>query len=133
VASGPHLAVAAPRQSRYYAPRGILSFLSLGFATLTGNCSGGNVPTISFTPSIDGTNYLATVVTAPSTVTLDSLNAIPAGTPITEPNGGGVPQMITIRDAYNDGVVDHVATAVATGEYLFGVGCVFTGQGLTTG
>jgi hypothetical protein len=115
------------------APGGSLSFLALGFATLTGNCSGGNVPTISFTPSVSDTNYFATITTAPSTVSVDTLNAIPSGVPITEANGSGAPQMITIRDAYNDGVLDHVATAVATGEYLFGVGCVFTGQGLTTG
>ena len=117
------------------APGGSLSFLSLGFATLTGNCSGGNVPTISFTPSVSDTNYFATITTSgsPATVSVDALNAISAGTPIPEANGSGAPQMITIRDAYNDGVLDHVATAIATGEYLFGVDCVFTGQGLTTG
>ena len=115
------------------APGGNLEFLVLGFATLTGNCSVGDVPTITFTPSVSDTNYFATIVTYPSTVSVDTLNAIPAGGGVTEPNGGGVPQMITYRDAYNDGVIDHVATATATGEYLNGTGCLFTGQGLTTG
>jgi hypothetical protein len=115
------------------APGGSLSFLSLGFATLTGNCSGGNVPTISFTPAVSNTNYFATVITSSNTVAVDTLNAIPAGAAVAEPNASGNPQMITYRDSYNDGVLDHVATAVATGQFLFGTGCVFTGQGLTTG
>ena len=64
---------------------------------------------------------------------IDTLNAIPAGGTATEPNPG-LPQTTTYQFSYLDGQGrSHVATAWVTGEFLFGTGCVFIGQAVTTG
>jgi hypothetical protein len=112
-------------------PGGSVEFLSLGFGTLTGSCS-GNIPQIGFTPDRDGENFFATIFSDSSPVATDTENAIPAGTTVPEPNSNGHPQMITFQISFTD-VVDHVASIVATGEYLNGTGCLFVGQGVTTG
>ena len=106
------------------------SLLSPGVGSLSGTCT-SNIPTVSFTPTVSNENYVATVTSYPGNVKIDTLNAIPAGVPVSEPNTGG-PQTITYQSSYTDGTGNHVATAWTSGEFLFGTGCMFSAQGVST-
>ncbi len=124
------------------------SLLDLGFGSLSGICtpitSTSASPTVGWTPTIANENYAATVTSFGSpaaTTTLDTLNAIPAGTRFSEPNTTGsppvpavTPQSITYQISYTDGNgASHVATAWVVGRFLFGTGCLFSAQGMSTG
>ena len=116
------------------------SLLSLGLGSLSGTCPANGMignATVGWTPTLANENYSATVVTfgaGGATTTLDTLNAIPAGGTNTEPNPNGVPQEITYQISYTDGNgASHVTTAWTVGRFLFGTGCLFSAQGVTTG
>lgn len=40
---------------------------------------------------------------------------------------------MTWEIGFNDGATNHVATALTSGQFQAGTGCVFIGQGTTTG
>ncbi len=111
---------------------GATQFLNTLFGTFTGKCDATGKPSVTWTPTVSNAEYAATVVQAPSTVKLDTLNAIPAGVGATEPATPGNPFSVTYQIGYTAGGLDHVATAFITGRQE-GTSCVFTGQELTTG
>jgi hypothetical protein len=122
--------------SRHLVPiggSGITIFAS-GFGSVTGNCSNNQspTPTMSFTPTVSNENFSALVWSDGGAQTLDTENAIGAGTthPIANPGGR---QRVEFQIGYDGGGEDHLATATITSEGLFGTGCLFLAQGLTTG
>ena len=50
-----------------------------------------------------------------------------------EPHANTASQSITWQATYNDGVLDHVATAWTTGQDIGTTGCIFIGQAFPTG
>jgi hypothetical protein len=67
------------------------------------------------------------------TANINTTNNQTAGTTFEELNPNGTPQSITWQLGFNDGVSNHIATAETSGQFLNGTGCVFLGQGTTTG
>ena len=63
---------------------------------------------------------------------MDTLNGIPAGTPVSEPVTPGNPVSITYQIGFTSGGQDHVATAWINGR-TEGATCVFVGQEVSTG
>jgi hypothetical protein len=105
-------------------------FLDTLFGEFTVSCGATGTPTVTWTPTIADAEYAAAITTT-SAARLVTLNAIPAGVGDTEPATAG-PFSITYQIGYTAGL-DHMVTAVITGRYESGTGCVFTGQELTSG
>jgi hypothetical protein len=112
------------------------SFLSLGFGTIQGTCDAGGVPKIRFVSNVAAVNLIDWVTdygTPHATTDLTTTNGLTNGGFYEVPHTSVVPQEITWQAAYNDGVLDHVATAWTTGQDIGTTSCIFIGQGITTG
>jgi hypothetical protein len=97
-----------------------------GFGEFGATCN-SNQPQATWTPSVSNAEYSA-AITQLSSARLDTLNAIPAGVSEPEPASPGLPFSITYQIGYTAGGIDHVVTAVITGRFELGTGCVFTAQ-----
>jgi hypothetical protein len=107
-------------------------FLNSLFGAWTANCDATNKPSVTWSPTVSNAEYAATVLQAPSTAKLDTLNGIPAGGSAVEPATPGNPFSVTYQIGFTSGGQDHVVTAWITGR-TEGASCVFVGQELTTG
>jgi hypothetical protein len=121
---------------RHVVPAGAggITIFATGFGTFSGACSITNVPTVSFTPDRNGENFEATVTSdSGSPITkIDTQNAIGSGVAHPIDNSAGGRQSISFQVGFTD-ISDHMATGTITSQFLFGTGCVFMAQGLTTG
>jgi hypothetical protein len=108
-------------------------FLNTLFGSFTGNCSAGNQPSVSWSPTVSNAEYAANVLVFGAAPKLVTLNGIPAGGSDPEPNPAVGPFQTTYQIAFTSGGLDHAATAWITGRFEFGIGCVFTGQELSSG
>lgn len=108
-------------------------FLNTLFGSFTGNCSAGNQPSVTWSPTVANAEYAANVQVFGAAPKLVTLNAIPAGGSDPEPNPAAGPFQTTYQIAFTSGGLDHAATAWITGRFEFGIGCVFTGQELSSG
>jgi hypothetical protein len=107
--------------------------LDLGFGRIVGLCSAANVPTLGFTPFVNGVNIVDWFTNFGGTSNIVTTNNQTAGTTYEQPNAASGPQSVTWQVGFNDGVSNHVATANTSGQFLAATGCVFMGQGTTTG
>jgi hypothetical protein len=107
--------------------------LDLGFGRIVGLCSAANVPTLGFTPFLNGVNIVDWFTNSGGTTNIVTTNNQTAGTTYEQPNAASGPQSVTWQVGFNDGVSNHVATANTSGQFLAATGCVFMGQGTTTG
>jgi hypothetical protein len=107
-------------------------FLNTLFGTFTGTCA-GNQPSVSWSPTVANAEYAANVQVFGAPPRLVTLNGIPAGGSDPEPTPAAGPFMTTYQVGYTATGQDHVATAIVTGRFEAGTGCVFTGQFLSTG
>lgn len=110
-------------------------FLNTLFGSFTANCSAGAAPqpSVSWSPTVTNAEYAANVQVFGAAPKLVTLNAIPAGGSDEEPNPAAGPFQTTYQIAFTSGGLDHAATAWITGRFEFGIGCVFTGQELSSG
>ncbi len=67
------------------------------------------------------------------TTSLSTTNGLTNGGFYEEPHSNTFPQSVTWQASYNDGVLDHVATAWTTGQDIGTTSCIFIGQAVTTG
>jgi hypothetical protein len=113
---------------------GGITIFATGFGTFSGACSNANVPTVSYTPDRNGENFEATVTSdGGSPITkIDTENAIGSGVAHPIDNSAGGRQSISFQVGFSD-IPDHMATGTITSQFLFGTGCLFMAQGLTTG
>jgi hypothetical protein len=107
--------------------------LDLGFGRIVGLCSAANVPTLGFTPFFNGVNIVDWFTNSGGTSNIVTTNNQTAGTTYEQLNAVGGPQSVTWQIGFNDGVSNHVATANTSGQFQAGNGCVFLGQGTTSG
>jgi hypothetical protein len=119
---------------RHVVPAGAsgITIFATGFGTFTGACSAGHVPTVSYTPDRDGENFEATVTSDTGSPVIDTANAIGSGVAHPIANSAGGRQSISFQVGFTD-VSDHMATGTITSQFLFGTGCLFMAQGLSTG
>ena len=121
---------------RHVVPAGAggITIFATGFGTFSGACSNTNVPTVSYTPDRNGENFEATVTSdSGSPITkIDTQNAIGSGVAHPIDNSAGGRQSISFQVGFSD-ISDHMATGTITSQFLFGTGCLFMAQGLTTG
>ena len=110
---------------------GTLPFLNSLFGTFTGNCDSTSKPSVTWSPTVANAEYAASVIQAPSGVSLDTRNGISAGGSAIEPASPGNPFSVTYQIAYTSGGQEHVVTAWVTGRQE-GTQCVFTGQELSS-
>ncbi len=108
-------------------------FLNTLIGAFTASCSAGSQPSVTWKPTTTGQEYSANVQVFGAAPRLVTLNAITPAGGDPEPNPAAGPFQTTYQIAFTSGGQDHVATAVITGRFEFGTGCVFTGQELSTG
>lgn len=106
--------------------------VDVGFGRIVGLCSSTNVPTTGFTPFVSGENIVDWFTNFGGTTNIVTTNNLTPGLTYEQPNAGGGPQTVTWQVGFNDGS-NHVATASTSGQFQTGIGCVFMGQGTTTG
>jgi hypothetical protein len=111
---------------------GGISIFATGFGTFSGACSNTDVPTVSYTPDRNGENFEATVTSETGITKIDTENAIGSGVAHPIDNSAGGRQSISFQVGFSD-VSDHMATGTISSQFLFGTGCLFMAQGLTTG
>ena len=122
---------------RHVVPAGAggITIFATGFGTFSGACSNTNVPTVSYTPDRNGENFEATVTSDSASfpnTKIDTQNAIGSGVAHPIDNTAGGRQSISFQVGFSD-ISDHMATGTITSQFLFGTGCLFMAQGLTTG
>ena len=119
---------------RHVVPAGAggITIFATGFGTFSGACSNA-VPTVSYAPDRNGENFEATVTSdSGSPITkIDTENAIGSGVAHPIDNSAGGRQSISLQVGFSDSS-DHMATGTITSQFLFGTGCLFMAQGLTT-
>ena len=110
-----------------------LTVFATGFGTFTAACS-SNVPVLSYIPDRNGENFEATVTSDGGTpiTKIDTQNAIASGAAHPIDNSAGGRQSISFQVGFTDSQ-DHVASGMITSQFLFGTGCLFMAQGLTSG
>ncbi len=109
------------------------AFLSLGFGQIEGTCAAGGVPKIRYVSNVSSVNLIDWVSNFGGTTNVTTTNGLADGGFFEEPHANTTPQSITWQAAYNDGVLDHVATAWTTGQDIGTTSCIFIGQAATTG
>ncbi len=109
------------------------TFLAFGFGEIQGTCAPGGIPKIRYQSEVSNVNLVDWVSNYGGTTSVSTTNGLSAGTSFEEPHSTVTPQSITWQASYNDGVLDHVATAWTTGQDIGTTSCIFIGQGLTTG
>jgi hypothetical protein len=109
------------------------TFLSVGFGHIQGVCDAGGIPHIRYVSDVNSVNLIDWVSNFGGTTSVATTNGLGNGGAYEEPHSNLTPQSITWQAAYNDGLLDHVATAWTTGQDIGTTSCIFIGQGVTTG
>lgn len=108
-----------------------VELLDLGFGQIDGSCSSTDHPSLRYLTNVNNVEVVDWATAFPSTAVIHTLNGLTPGTFDQETNPGVTPESVTWQASTNDGV--HIATAWTSGQFISGTGCVFIGQGLTTG
>jgi hypothetical protein len=111
-----------------------VELLDLGFGQIDGSCSSTDHPSLRYLTNVNNVEVVdwATAFGSPNgTAVMHTLNGLTPGTFDQETNPAITPESVTWQASTTDG--SHIATAWTSGQFISGTGCVFIGQGLTTG